>query len=138
MRFQGNTIVFTDKPSIETKEGPKAWKDAINYLNTMKPVANMTWSDGLALAARDHCMDHGPKGLVGHFGTENSSPWSRIGRYGMAFANQGENVIYEANTALDIVFKQFVNDGDKTRGDRENILNPNYGVMGVKHCKHES
>lgn len=34
--------------------------------------------------------------------------------------------------------KQFVNDGDKTRGDRENILNPNYGVMGVSHCEHNS
>jgi len=32
MRFEGNTIVYEDKPNIVTKEGPAAWKKAIELL----------------------------------------------------------------------------------------------------------
>jgi uncharacterized protein YkwD len=30
----------------------------------------LQWNDGLALAAKEHCMDLGPKGMYGHLGSQ--------------------------------------------------------------------
>jgi len=40
-------------------EGAPAWKDAITSLEASPSRAAFTWSDGLAAAARDHCLDMG-------------------------------------------------------------------------------
>lgn len=104
----------------------------------MNPMSALLWNDGLALAAHDHCADHGKQGLTGHRGTDGSSPWARIARYGVAYNNQGENIVYGQNTAIEIVMKQLVDDGEPDRGHRANIFNPFYQVTGVAFCKHNS
>jgi uncharacterized protein YkwD len=54
---------------LKTVEGPKAWKEAIQFLREAEPLEPLFWSDGLALAAIDHCDDIGKKGIIGHKGT---------------------------------------------------------------------
>ena len=42
---------------MKTKEGPKAWKEAVNALNASKPVPKLTYSDGLAKGVQELCND---------------------------------------------------------------------------------
>ncbi len=55
---------------------------AIVFLENTKPLPAFRLSKGLSLAARDLVNDHGPKGLTGHTGSDGTSPFDRMNRYG--------------------------------------------------------
>ena len=96
----------------------------------------MQWSDGIFLAVRDHCLDQGAAGLVGHFGSDGSSPYDRMGRYGTAWGLQAENIVYGRNVAEDIVLDMFIDDGVVGRGHRVNVWGEAYGVTASMYCTH--
>ena len=75
---------------------PDAARNALKHLESIKgnEVSALEWSEGLNLSAKDHCDDLGPKGLKGHFGTDESSPFDRISRYGKPGWWRGENLTY--------------------------------------------
>lgn len=82
---------------LRTNEGIGAWKEAVIELRkqTRKPkLRALKWNDYLALAAQDHCRDQGPRGITGHGGTDGSSPFSRIKRYGEWGGSAAENIAY--------------------------------------------
>jgi len=79
---------------VTTIEGPAAVVESINALNAQKALPPLEWSEGLALAARDHCLDAGRYGLVGYIGSDGSTPPDRIERYGKAGFYQGQNLTY--------------------------------------------
>jgi len=68
--FQGE-----GRPWLRTVEGEAAWIEAIAEITKAKPLKELNWSDGLALAAHDHCNDSGPKGRTGHYGSDGSDPF---------------------------------------------------------------
>jgi uncharacterized protein YkwD len=43
---------------------------AIHRVETQSGVEALEWNDCLALAARDHCLETGPLGMVGHMGVD--------------------------------------------------------------------
>ena len=55
------------------------------------------WNEGLNLSAKKHCEDIGGKGLIGHFGTDESSPFNRISEFGKPNWWRGENLVYRDN-----------------------------------------
>jgi hypothetical protein len=59
-----------------------------NWNQSLSPLA---WNNGLFLASRDHCNDLGPKQLIGPFGTNKSSPYERISKYGHTDFWRAEN-----------------------------------------------
>jgi len=59
-----------------------------NWNQSLSPLA---WNNALFLAARDHCNDLGPKQLIGPFGTNKSSPYERISKYGHTNFWRAEN-----------------------------------------------
>ena len=64
----------------------------------------MVWSDGLYVAAMDHCLDAGANNLTSWMGSDGSNPGTRIARYGKAGPSQGQNLAYgSATDGLDIV-----------------------------------
>jgi uncharacterized protein YkwD len=77
----------------------------------------------LSLAARNLCLDQGPLGATGHYGSDGSSPNSRVTRYGQVSGTIGENLSYGVKTALEVVFKLLIDDGVPNRGHRNNMLN---------------
>jgi len=98
----------------------------------------LRWNDGLGIASHDHCNDAGRKGMVGHYGSDGSSPFQRIDRYGEAAGYQAENISYGPNTGTEIVMGLFIDDGVPDRGHRTNMLNSNFGQTGIAFCRHTS
>jgi hypothetical protein len=63
-RFNGKIIQRNGRNNLLTTEGVSAWHEGLQALKDQASINSLEWDDGLALAARDHCNDIGPKGLV--------------------------------------------------------------------------
>ena len=81
-----------------TEEGTNAWYEAIRSLKSTRRMNGLEWSDGLALAAQDHCAEMGQKGLISYDGFDGSTIWDRIENYGTVYGSVGENLAYGINT----------------------------------------
>ena len=64
----------------------------------MKPVKALIRDSLLTLAAVDHAVDIGQKGLVGHIGTNGSTLMQRIKKHANPIGEFSENISYGCNT----------------------------------------
>lgn len=134
--FKGTLFQEPDKIAIQTNEGVKAVDEAVKFLKSQEALSALTPSKGLSLASKDHVKDTGPKGVVGHTGTDGSNPFQRISRYGTNKGYSGENISYGFNTARAIVIQLIVDDGVASRGHRKNIFSPNFKTIGAGYGTH--
>jgi len=128
---------------------PEAAANAVEALENLKGsgLAALEWSEGLNLAAKDHCDDLGAQGLIGHFGTDESSPFERISRYGKPGWWRGENLSFNSfgvpagaevdAEAKNIVLKMFIDEGVAGRPNRSRMLNPEFNLVGIFSCPHK-
>jgi len=130
--FKGFFVVVIDgRKSTRTVEGIKAVDEAIAFLRTAEPVAALSPSRALTLAARDHVKDLGPRGTTGHIGTDNSQPTDRIRRYGTPKSVSGEDITFGTVSARSIVVQLIVDDGVAGRDHRKSLFEPDYRLAGI-------
>ncbi len=132
--YNGNLLQIPGQITIRTNEGVAAVDEAIRVLRSTSPLPALSPSQGMSLGARDHVNDIGPKGLETHIGTDGSTPTLRVNRYGQGFA--GENIDFGANTGREIAIDLLVDDGESSRGHRENILKPSFRFAGISVGSH--
>ena len=134
--YDGNAMTKPGAIPIETEEGPSNVQGCINQLKATKPLPALKWSQILAKAAQEHVNDVGPKGAMGHVGTDGSDPGDRIERFGQWQGSIGENIDYGDTTPEDIVVNLLIDDGVKDRGHRTNILKSDHVLAGVSFGEH--
>jgi uncharacterized protein YkwD len=77
---------------LMTKEGKAPIIELINELKIKQPIRPLIFDDKLAKATSDHVKDTGPSGLIGHTGSDGSSPFDRLKRYSSMNSASAENI----------------------------------------------
>lgn len=125
-----------DIAGVETEEGLPAVDECIKALKAAARAAPLKPAAGLSQAAADHAADQARTGGLGHTGADGSNPAARARRHGHWMFRLGENISYGPATARRIVGSLLVDDGVAGRGHRDNILKPDFKVVGVALAKH--
>lgn len=134
--YNGPYIDIPGEIRIMTNEGVSAVDEAIRFLESASPCPPLSPSPGMSKAAKDHVSDIGPKSMVGHSGSDGSSPFSRMNRYGRWQKTAGENISFGKRSAREIVIQLIVDDGVASRGHRKNIFNCSFTRIGVGFGPH--
>jgi hypothetical protein len=135
--FEGNVMKRPGYNAVITVEGVQAVDEAVRFLRKERPLAPLTPSFGLSRAALKHVEDQGPKGIVGHGGSDRSLPEQRIGMFGRPRGRIGENIAYGPHAAREVVMGLIIDDGVEGRGHRTNIFNAVFRRIGVS-CGYHS
>lgn len=139
-RFQpdGYRVLLPENVYLRTREGIAAVDEAIAYLQEARPVSELQYSPGLSQAARDHVRDLGPRGGLGHGGSDRSNPSQRMSRYGQLLDFSAENITFGSDTAVRVVMDLIIDDGVLSRGHRQILFSSNYKRMGVACGPHRT
>jgi uncharacterized protein YkwD len=134
--FQGKELHMPGEITILTKEGASAVDEAINFLKSSSAKPAVRLSAGMSKAAADHVSDLGPRGAVGHYGSDKSSPSDRLNRHGTWKKTIGENISFGEQIARRVVIQLLIDDGVPDRGHRKNFFKDEYQVVGIACGKH--
>jgi uncharacterized protein YkwD len=135
--FSGAYYKVPGKVTIVTNEGSAAVNQCIKAMTAQLPRLPLQPLEALYLAARDHAKDTGPRGIIGHTGSDGSDFMARIARYAKGLYG-GENISYGEEAARDIVIQFLVDDGVPSRGHRVNIMREEYVSIGAAIGPHKA
>lgn len=128
--FRGNILLLPGGTILRTREGIGAVDEAIRFLRRTRPLAPLTFSPGISLAAAEHVVDQS-SGAFGHAGSDRSDPGERMNRHGTWNTLWGENISYGKTTARDVVIALIIDDGLRGRKHRKNIFNRTFNFAGA-------
>lgn len=117
--------------ALTTQEGWAAVEDAIKFLRATKPVAPLTASAGLSLAAVAHVKDQSGSGATGHTGSSNNLIEQRVKPFGTWQGAIGENLSYGNESTRERILTWLIDDGFASRGHRKRLLSSDYRVAGI-------
>lgn len=94
-----------------------ALNECISQMNAMTAIGELSYGQGLYVAAKEWVVEQGKGTSVGH-----QSGWnSRVSKH-CSYTTAGENIAYGYDSAEAIVIALLVDDGVSDRGHRKNIL----------------
>lgn len=130
--FRGNSLLFPGATAgIATEEGPQAYTEAINFLNSQSPREAVAPSKGLCRICEEFMV------LARQTEDIDAIDMDKIikkyGSYGGSFSRAVE---FGGETPENVVVYLTVCDGDKSRGQRKTLLNPDAKFVGVATGKH--
>ena len=134
--FKGKEYTPKGEIGLTTQEGWSAVEDAMKFLRAAKPVAALSTSEGLSLAALSLCKEQGGTSATGHKGKDSSLIEQRVKPFGTWQGGIGENLSYGNESARERVLTWLIDDGFPSRGHRTRIMSANYKVAGVSCGPH--
>lgn len=135
--FRGKLLAYPGEVPIVTQEGVAAVEQCYRFLREAAPVPALQMSEPLGRAAADQVRYQGPRGEVGHGGPAGQSPADRVHKYAPRIGYIGENIAYGTDQPRRIVAQLLIDDGVPSRGHRENIMNPDYDLVGLSIGPHK-
>ncbi len=115
----GEYVTKKLQPLVSKSSGSylTALNECISQMNAMTAIEELSYGQGLYVAAKEWVEEQGKGSSTGH-----QSGWdSRIGKY-CSYTTAGENIAYGYDSAEAIVIALLVDDGVSDRGHRKNIL----------------
>ena len=133
--FQDKILKMPDqRVAIKTQEGAAAYEECVNFLKSAEATEAHVPSRGLTRIANDFIS-----------GVQSVDP-SQIGtidmnaiidKYGSFQGNFSRAMEFGGSTPEQVVINLLVSDGDKTRSQRDALLNPILKRVGVAQGKHD-
>ena len=136
-KFRKNTLFLLNENPLETFEGKQGVEEAIRFLSVQKPVPELILSEELSKAAKDHAIDMGENGLIGHEGSDGNILSDRIERYSEWDEACAENIDLGFKIADNIILNILIDDGADDRNQRINLFSANYKYIGIGCAKHK-
>ena len=136
--FQGTTWKRPGRTALRTEEGLDAYDEAIDFLESARPVGPLRFNEGLAQAARLHARDLGRRGALEHVGSDGSRLSDRLNRLGTWHGLIAENISTLEEDPRQVVIQLLVDDGVPSRGHRHSIFNPDLHQAGVGSAPHRA
>jgi len=134
--FEGTLWKRPGRTPMRTEEGLAALDEAIAFLEAAQPVGPLRFSEGLALAARRHAEDLGPRGGLEHVGSDGARLSGRVNRLGTWQGTIAENIGTLEEDPRQVVIQLLVDDGVRERGHRHNLFNPDLHQAGAGSAPH--
>ena len=135
--FEGTLWRRPGRVALRTNEGVAALDEAIDFLESTGPVGPLRFNEGLALAARRHARDLGPRGALEHVGLDGSHLSERVNHLGTWQGLIAENISAGEEGAREVVIQLLVDDGVAGRGHRKNLFNPKLHLAGAGFAPHQ-
>ena len=133
--FDGNILrIPGTKGGIQTEEGPAAFAEAANFLLSAEPIEEMTPSKGLTGIANDllsNIQNCEPDEL------DSIDMNQIIEKYGSFGGNFSRSMQFGGENAEQVIMNLIVNDGDKSRSQRDSLLDDDLKVVGIATGKHK-
>ena len=136
-KFRKNTLFLLNENPLETFEGLQGVEEAMRFLSVQKPVPELIYSEELSKAAKDHAIDMGENGLIGHDGSDGSLLSDRIERYSEWDESCAENIDLGFKVADNIILNILIDDGAEGRNQRINLFSTNYKYIGIGCARHK-
>ena len=133
--------VEVDLTFYQTKEGEKAYSQAITFLEKQKSLPPLKWNTMLYKASKDHVLDIGSKGLTSSMGSDGTMPSDRIARYGVLDSTWADSCIFGVLTPMEGIERLIVCDGQPQRNFRKAIFSNDLKSCGIccgNHLTHEN
>lgn len=134
--FEGTLWHRPGRLPLRTEEGVAALDEAIAFLEAARPAGPLRFNEGLALAARRHAQDLGPRGALEHVGSDGAKLSDRLNRLGVWQGLIAENISTGEPEARQVVIQLLVDDGVPSRGHRRNLFNPELHQAGAGSAPH--
>ena len=112
--------------------------ETVLSLRNREPPPPFKVSKGLSFAARDLVQDLGPKGLSGHKGSDGSSLFERMTRYGQWEGKTVEILTYGYKEADALVTGILTDRTPTGRADRESLFDKDYVIAGISCGTHKT
>ena len=125
----------------KTEQGRIAVKEALNFLDTVKPVDSLKYSEEIFMAIGDHTGIDTVTGVVKH----DCKTLLRISKYNKSFHVAGENYMLITKTSrigsnafirqysmIDVLLSFIIDINMKDKGHRKNIFDPDYKFIAVR------
>jgi len=126
-----------DDVPILTKEGADLVQEAITRLAATPPLRTATWSDALSCAAQAHVNDLGPRGIIGHHGSNGDNLVKRLEAFGKWDGTLAEVLDYGSLNPVEAVCSLLVDDGLPIREHRDMLLSPEIRLLGIGFGPHD-
>jgi hypothetical protein len=119
-------------------EGEDVINEAIQFLNSLKPLAPFELDPFLCESAKEHVNDIGPKGLLSYQSSDGTEPEDRIAKYGNYVEALGENIDFGPNDSLGVIVSLTLDDGEDERPHRDNLFKSDYRKIGIACGAHKT
>jgi len=130
------SALHADQPLTE---GTSVVEELVAELDRMTPAKALTMEAGLSTSCLDLVDIQGPRGWEGREGETDEQRVDRFFRYTKTkSARAAQASQYGAFLPIYVVFSMLLDDGNKDRSRRRDLLDPDWGVGGVHGGKHSS
>ena len=134
--FEGKIINIPGrKAGIATVEGPRAYEDAINYLERQKVLEPFSPSKALFRVSKDFLQKIQRKNVED---ADDVDMEKLISKYGTFYGDFSRATDFGSQTPEQVLINLLVSDGDVTREQRTSLFNSSYKLVGICKGSHKS
>ena len=134
--FDDNILTRPDKNEcIETQEGPKACKEAIEFLKNQKPINEIEFDEEASKVAEEYAKVLSNSGEEEN-GEDEFHIEQRVEKYLDYDYAISENIDFGGSTGVEVIVNLLVDDGVKLRTHRENLFSDKFQYYGVAVSTH--